>query len=210
MAMDLSTFGSGLGGVIGSGLAMSDLNSAQSNISNIANNFIGQTQPYNQFGQSFLNPATSAINRISGVAGADPNLNYNTFMSNYQTSPAAKYEMGVADAAQNSSAAANGGLLSGANERALSGINTGITSTYANNAYTNYLQGNQQQFGQLQSALSNMFQGIGVGTTATGQQESMDASQMYANSQIAQAQAKNDQSFGSGLGTLFSGLKFGF
>jgi hypothetical protein len=202
----MSEFGSGLGGVIGSGLAMSDLDSARSNINNIATNFTGTTQPYNQFGQSFLNPATNAVNRISNVAGADPNLNYNTFMSNYETSPAAKYEMGVADAAQNSSAAASGGLLSGANERALGTINTGIASTYANNAYTNYLTGNQQQFGQLQSALGNMFNAIGVGTTATGQQAGVDAAQMRGDASIAEAQAKNDQSFGNGLGSLFSGL----
>jgi hypothetical protein len=202
----MSDFGSGLGGVIGSGLAMSDLNSARSKINDIATNFTGATQPYDQFGQSFLNPATNAIKHIGGVAGADPNLNYNTFMSNYETSPAAKYEMGVADAAQNSSAAANGGLLSGANERALAGINTGIASTYANNAYTNYLTGNQQQFGQLQSALGNMFNAIGVGTTATGQQAGVDAAQMRGDASIAEAQAKNDQSFGSGLGSLFSGL----
>jgi hypothetical protein len=202
----MADFGSGLGGVIGSGLAMSDLNSAQSNVNNIASNFTGATQPYNQFGQSFLNPATNAINRIGGIAGADPNLNYNTFMSNYQTSPAAKYEMSVGDAAQNSSAAASGGLLSGANERALTGLNTGIASTYANNAYTNYLSGNQQQFGQLQSALSNMFGAIGVGTTATAQQAGVDASQMRSDTSIAEAQAKNDQSFGNGLGSLFSGI----
>jgi hypothetical protein len=204
--MDLPMFGSGLGGVIGSGLAMSDLNSAQSNVNNIAGNFTGATQPYNQFGQSFLNPATNAINRIGNVAGADPNLNYNTFMSNYQTSPAAKYEMGVADAAQNSSAAANGGLLSGANERALSGINTGIASTYANNAYTNYLAGNQQQFGQLQGALANMFGAIGVGTTATGQQAGVDVAQMNNDSAIAKLQTQNDQNFGNGIGSLFSGI----
>ena len=204
--MDFSMFGSGLGSVLGSEYAMRDLNSGQSNINTIGANFTGMTQPYNQFGQSFLNPATNAINRIGGIAGADPNLNYNTFMSNYQTSPGAKYEMGVADAAQNSSAAASGGLLSGANERALAGINTGIASTYANNAYTNYLSGNQQMFGQLQGALSNMFQGIGVGTTATGQQASVDASQMYADTNMAKAQAENDQKFGSGLGSLFSGF----
>ena len=202
----MSEFGSGLGGVIGSGLAMSDLSSARSDINDIAGNFRGATQPYNQFGQSFLNPATSAINRISGVAGADPNLNYNTFMSNYETSPAAKYEMGVADAAQNSSAAASGGLLSGANERALAGINTGIASTYANNAFTNYLTGNQQQFGQLQSALGNMFNAIGVGTTATGQQAGVDAAQMRSDEAIAEAKAKTDQSFGNGLGSLFNGI----
>lgn len=198
--------GSGLGTIIGSQIGRSDLSAGLNNINATAEGFTGQVQPYNTFGQSFLNPASGAIGNINNVAGADPNLNYNNFMQGYQASPAAKYEMGVADAAQNSSAAATGGLLSGANQRALAGVNTGIANTYANNAYTNYLAGNQQQFGQLQSALGNMFNAIGIGTTATGQQAGVDVSQMANQSAIAQAQAKNSQNLGSGLGQLFGGL----
>jgi len=201
-----SGIGSGLGTIIGSEIANSQLNSGMNNINQIAQGFTGQTQPYNSFGQSFLGPASGAINNIGKVAGADPNLNYNNFMSNYQTSPAAKYEMGVADAAQNSSAAATGGLLSGSNERALAGVNTGIANTYANNAYTNYLAGNQQMFGQLQGSLQNMFNAISVGTTATGQQAGVDTSQIAGQSQIAQAQAKNDANLGMGIGQMLGGL----
>jgi len=207
-AATLGGFGSGLGTIIGSEIANSQLNSGMNNINQIAQGFTGQTQPYNSFGQSFLSPASGAISNIGKVAGADPNLNYNTFMSNYQTSPAAKYEMGIADTAQNSSAAATGGLLSGANERALAGVNTGIANTYANNAYTNYLAGNQQMFGQLQGSLQNMFNAIGVGTTATSQQAGVDVSQMAGQSQIAQAEAKNDTNLGTGIGQMLSGLPF--
>jgi hypothetical protein len=199
-------FGSGFGTLIGTGLGAQDLASGMNDVNNVANAFTQTTTPYNQFGTSFLNPASGAINNINNVAGADPNLNYNNFMQNYQTSPAAQYTMQQADAAQNNSAAANGGLLSGANERALGTINSGISSTYANQAYTNYLQGNQQGFGQLESALGNMFQAIGVGTTATGQQEGVDTAQMQQQSALAQAQAKNDQAKGSGIGQMFGGL----
>jgi hypothetical protein len=45
-----------------------------------------------------------------------------------------------------------------------------------------------------------------VGTTATGQQAGVDAAQMRSDTSIAEAQAKNDQSFGNGLGSLFSGI----
>src|SRR4029077_18762279 len=107
---------------------------------------------------------------------------------------------------QNSSAAASGQLLSGANERALATTDTGIDNKYANQAYTNYLAGNNQQFGQLESALGNMFSAIGVGTTATGQQAGVDVGQMNQQSAIAQAQAKNDQAKGGGIGSLFGGL----
>lgn len=199
-------FGGGLGTLIGGVMANDDLSKGMSSVNDVSKGFQGTTQPYNQFGQSFLGPATGAINNINATAGKDPNLNYDTFMQNYQTSPAAKYEMGVADAAQNDSAAAHGGMLSGANERALAGVNTGITNQFANQAFTNYLSGNQQQFGQLESALGNMFSAIGVGTTATGQQAGVDVAQMNNQSALAQAQAKNDQGKGAGIGSVFSGL----
>jgi hypothetical protein len=202
----MSSFGAGLGSVIGSSMGAADLSSGLSAVNGISDNFQAASGPFQSFGQSFLQPAMGAINNLQATAGADPNLNYNTFMNNYQTSPGAQYQIRLADAAQNNSAAAGGKLLSGSNERALSTINQGIGSTYANQAYSNYLQGNQQQFGQLNTALGNMFNAIGVGTTATGQQAGVDTSQMGATSQIAQAQAKNDQAKGTGLGSMFGGL----
>ncbi len=205
-ATPLEGFGSGLGTLIGTGMAQGDLSAGQSAVNNISSGFAGTTQPYNTFGQSFIGPTTNNINSVSDVAGKDPNLNYNTFMSNYQTSPGAKYDIGVANDVQNNSAAAGGKLLSGSNERALADIDTGIANKYANTAYGNYLQGNQQQFGQLEQSLGNMFQALGVGTTATGQQAGVDVGQMNSTASIAQAQAKNDQSKGSGFGSMFSGL----
>jgi len=197
-------FGEGLGAVIGSSLAADHLDSANQGIDSIGHSFQGATQPYNQFGQSFLPSASGAVQHISDVAGTSKS--YEDFMKDYQTSPGAKYQMDQATEAQNNSAASTGQLLSGTNERALSTINQGIASTYANQAYGSYLQGNQQQFGQLESALGNMFNAIGVGTTATGQQAGVDTAQMGATSQIAQAQAKNDQAKGSGIGSMFGGL----
>jgi hypothetical protein len=201
-----SGFGSGLGAIIGSSLGAEDLNRGLNNINNTAGGFRGAVEPYNEFGQSFLNPTAGAIGNINAVAGSDPNLNFNTFMKNYQTSPGAAYDIDVANKAQNSSAAASGSLLSGANERALATTDTGIANKYANEAYSNYLAGNNQQFGQLESALGNMFKAIGVGTTATGQEAGVDTGQMNAQASIAQAQAKNDQSKGGGIGSLFGGI----
>jgi hypothetical protein len=200
------SFGSGLGTVIGTSIGAEDLNAGLSNVNNVASGFQGTTAPYNTFGQSFLSPASGTIGNINNTAGADPNLNYNTFMKNYQGSPGEAYSVDVANKAQNSSAASTGQLLSGANERALATTDTGIANTYANQAYTNYLSGNSQQFGQLESALGNMFQAIGVGTTATGQQAGVDVAQMNQQSALAQAQAKNDQAKGGGIGSMFSGL----
>lgn len=200
----MSSFGSGLGSVIGSSLGASDLSAGVDTVNGISGGFANTTAPYDQFGQSFLTPATSAVNNVSNVAGTSQS--YNDFMKNYTNTPAVQYQLQQAQGAQNESAASTGQLLSGANERALGTINNGIVSQGANTAYNEYLQGNQQQFGQLESALGNMFQAIGVGTTATGQQAGVDTAQMGANSSLAQAQAKNDQSKGSGIGSMFSGL----
>ena len=200
----MSSFGSGLGQVIGAQIGAQDLNQGIENVSNNSSSFNSAVAPYNTFGQSFLQPATNAI---SGVQTAAANTQgYDQFMSTYTNTPAAQYQLQQANAGQNNSAAASGGLLSGANERALGTIDNGIVAQNANNAYNEYLTGNNQQFGQLESALGNMFQAIGVGTTATGQQAGVTASQNSADASLAAAQAKNDSSKGSGLGSMFGGL----
>jgi hypothetical protein len=198
----MSSFGGGLGTVIGSSLAAGDLNAGSNEVNNISNDFGSSVAPYNNFGQSFLPGTTNAINNLQTTAGQTQG--YNQFMQGYTNTPAAQYQLQQANAVQNSSAAANDSLLSGANERALGTIDNGIVSQNANNAYNEYLQGNNQQFGQLETALGNMFSAIGVGQTATGQTAGVDTSQIGAQSAIAQAQAKNDQNKGSGLGSMFS------
>jgi hypothetical protein len=198
------SFGSGLGTLIGSGLAASDLEQGQSNAQAIGAGFQGQVAPYNNFGVSALGPASNELNTIGTQAGNVQG--YNDFIKNYQTSPAAQYQEQQATEAQNESAASQGGLLSGTNQRALGTINSGIAAQNANTAYNEYLQGNQQGFGQLTSALSGMLGAIGVGTTATGQMAGLDTSQMNANTALAIQQSKNDQSKGSGLGSMFGGL----
>jgi hypothetical protein len=200
-----SGFGGGLGTLVGSSIAANDLVAGQTNVDNTSLGFTNNSvTPYNNFGQSFLPSATSAIGGVQ--TAANNTQGYNQFMSSYTNTPAAQYQLQQADQVQNNSAAASGNLLSGSNERALGTINNGIVAQNANTAYNEYLSGNQQQFGQLESALGNMFSAIGVGQTATGQQANVDAEQMNATSQIAQAQAKNAQSKGSGLGSMFNGL----
>ena len=200
----MSSFGSGLGQVIGAQIGAQDLNQGIENVSNNSSSFNSAVAPYNTFGQSFLQPATNAIGGVQTAAGNTQG--YDQFMSGYTNTPAAQYQLQQANAGQNNSAAATGGLLSGANERALGTIDNGIVAQNANNAYNEYLTGNNQQFGQLESALGNMFQAIGVGTTATGQQAGVTASQNSADASLAAAQAKNANSKGSGLGSMFSGL----
>lgn len=200
----MSGFGAGLGTLAGSSLAAGDLSKGQSAVNGVSSGFQQATDPYNTFGQSFLNPASGGIGKIGEAA--DGTKSYDDFMKSYTTTPGVEYQLGQAKEAQNESAASTGQLLSGTNQRALSTISQGIASTGANTAYDEYLKGNNQQFGQLENALGNMFSAIGVGTTATGQQAGVDQTQIGATSQIAQAQAKNDNAKGSGLGSIFGGL----
>lgn len=219
-------FGSGLGEVIGANMADNHLDNALSSVGSTASTattgvndisagFANTTAPYNTFGQSFISPATSTIGDAKAFAGGTQG--YSQFMDSYKNTPAAEYQIQQADAVQNNSAAARGGLLSGSNNRALATVNNGIVAQNANTAYNEYLAGNNQQFGQLEAALGNMFSAIGVGQTATGQQAGVDAAQIGATSSIANAnmgattkiadsQAKNDKDKGSGIGSMFGGV----
>lgn len=204
-------FGGGLGAVIGANMASNDIDNRLSDINGTVSDFQQTTDPYNSFGQSFLNPATSAVTGVQKAANSTQG--YNDFMSSYTNTPAAQYQVGQANKVQENSAAANGGVLSGSNLRSLATIDNGIVAGNANTAYNEYLQGNQQQFGQLESALGNMFSAIGVGQTATGQQDTLDAAKIGADTNIASTQQKNDQQKGAGIGSMFNGLggaSFGF
>ncbi len=199
-----SDFGSGLGGIIGGALASNDLSNAQGTVGQLGNNVSSSLAPYNEFGQSWLPAVSPMIQQAGTIAQQTPS--FGDFMNNFSLSPGAQYALGQATEAQNNSAAAKGGLLSGTNERALTGIANGVVSNDVAQQYGLTLQGNNQQFGQIQSILGDMFQGIGVGQTATGQGVQAAGAQMNATSQLAQAQAKADQGKGSGFGSLFSGI----
>jgi hypothetical protein len=200
----MASFGEGLGAVIGGAMAADHLEEGVDRVSGLGSGFSSSVQPFREFGQSFLPKATGQIDKITDVAGDVQG--YNDFMKDYQTSDAARYDIAQGTEAVNNSAAARGKLLSGGNERALATMQQGIASKYANTAYDQYLKGNNQQFGQLETALGNMFGAIGVGTTATGQEASVTTGQMNAQASLSAAQAKNDQSKGSGFGSMFSGL----
>lgn len=197
-------FGAGLGQFIGAEIGANDLSAGMKAVDTTAGSFTNTTAPYNTFGQSFLPAASNAIGGVSAKAGETES--YEDFAKSYTASPGVKYQLQQGEEAQNESAASKGGLLSGTNLRALDTISQGIAGTGMNTAYNEYLAGNNQQFGQLESALGNMFSAIGVGTTATGQQAGVDVGQMNQQSALAQAQAKNDASKGSGLGSMFGGL----
>lgn len=196
--------GSGLGSLAGGLIASSDITQGQDAINANTNAVQGQQQPFINFGQSFLPSATNAIGGVQNAAVGTQG--YNQFMSSYTNTPAAQYQLQQANQVQNNSAAASGNLLSGSNERALGTIDNGIVAQNANTAYNEYLSGNNQQFGQLETSLGNMFQAIGVGQTGTGQDVSSTNAENAATATLTGDQAKAGASKGSGLGSIFSGL----
>jgi hypothetical protein len=216
----MSSFGTGLGELIGGGLASSSLSDAAGQFGQLTNQDLAIQQPYMDFGSAFLQPTNEVLLGSNGSgAGSNPTIglsrlqgtgndvtSFEDFAKNYDTSAGAKYLMGTADAAENNSAAARGGLLSGANLRQLGTINTGIANQDLLSQYQSYLSGNQQQFTQLQGALSDQFQGIGVGQAANAQFGSVLSADMQAQAQMAAAQAQAQQSKGNGIGSMLGGL----
>lgn len=199
-----SGFGAGLGTLIGGMMADESLGDGFSRVKDATAGFDAKTQPYNDFGSSFLPGTGAAIGGINEVAGTVKG--WDDFMRDYETTPGAKYQVGQAQTMQDSTALSRGQLLSGANMRGLTDITNGIVAKDANQSYNAYLTGNNQQFGQLERALGNMFQAIGVGQTATGQQAGVTNAGIAANTALTAEQAKNDRGKGSGIGSMFGGL----
>lgn len=200
----MAGFGDALGAIIGSGMAKDTLQDASANVAGVAGGATAPLQPYIGFGSSLLQPASDAIANLGAQSHRVPQ--FQDFMKDFKLSEGGQYALGQSLEAADTSAAARGGLLSGANLRARSGIANNIVSQDIAQQYGMTLQGNQQQFGQMQSVLQNMFQGIGVGQTATGQQTGLATAQMQQQSALAQAEAKADASKGSGFGSMFQGI----
>lgn len=195
----MSGFGAGLGQVIGGSMASGAITGGQNAVNSNVAGVQQQTAPFVGFGQGEIPNATAGITGIQNTAGTQ---SWDQFAKGYTNTPAAQYQLQQANQVQNSSAAATGGLLSGSNERALGTIDNGIVSQNENQAYQNYLQGNNQNFGQLETSLGNMFQAIGVGTTATGQDVSAVNGQNSATATLTGDQAKANMAKGQGIGSM--------
>lgn len=200
----MAGFGAGIGAILGNAAAKDTLDNAGQAAGDLGNSYKDLVSPNIQFGQSFLPAANTWIG--NAASHATNTKSYDQFMQDYETTPAAQYLIGQGTEATNNSAAAKGGLLSGSNLRALSTMQQGIASQSANQSWNSYLSGNQNQFGQLQSLVGNIFSGIGVGSTATGQYGGVLNNQMTQQSALAQKKAEADKGKGSGFGSLFDGL----
>ena len=128
------------------------------------------------------------------VTSADP-VNFQNFASNYNASEGAKYLQKTAAAAQDNTAAAKGGLLSGANLRAQTGIAEGIANQDLLQQYGATAAGQQQGWAQNQQSQNQNFQ---QQYTATNQQladQQQNFQQQYTatNQQLADQQQNFQQ-----------------
>jgi hypothetical protein len=199
-----SDFGSGLGGLIGGAMAHDTLGEGMMTVRGLGDQAGAVMAPFVGFGQSFMQPASEMGSKLSSTAGKVPQ--FQDFMKDFKMSEGGKYALGQTLEAADTSAAARGGLLSGANLRARETAANGIVSQDVAQQYGLSLQGNAQQFGQLSSAFGSLLSGVNLGSGAAGTAVGALNSQMQTQAQLAQAQAKADQSKGSGIGSMFSGI----
>ena len=158
-------FGGGLGGSHRRSDWGQDLSAGQNSVNNDTSNFTNTTQPYNTFGQSFLQPATarSATSTYRGtIRRATTSL-----------CPATQYAGCAVPATASGPSTEQQRRRDWQSAFRLQRTRArhhqqGIVAQNANTAYNEYLPATVKQFGQLESALGNMFNAIGVGQTATG------------------------------------------
>jgi hypothetical protein len=204
-----------LGGLIGSGM----LGNAMSGIENIAGNigpWQNNIQPWVNVGKGALGSWASGLgigphatpNELGKLwEGGDNPFDVNTIGKSFQASPGYQWQVGQAESANNLSAGARGGLLSGNTMQA----GQGIASQLANQNYWQYITGQQSGISNWLNALQGISgqmgqisgQGLSAGQSQLSAQAQVDAAEMQAQAALAAAQA---QSASSGIGSLFSGL----
>lgn len=153
----------------GASLAGSSMqSSAETNATNQANqlqenefNTVQQEQaPYRQAGTQALNTITS--DQANGTGFAAP-FTQSDFMNN----PAYQFQLQQGNLAIQRSAAAQGGLLSGAAGKAIAGYTTNLANTTYGDAYNRYLQTSNKQYNQL-AGVAGIGQNATNATTAAG------------------------------------------
>jgi hypothetical protein len=211
-----------LGGLFG---GLSSLASTQAGISavgDLTGAGMAEVQPYANQGFGYLNPINSQLlsadqggSAASAVLGQDrinaPNpVDFEDFAKNYNTSEGAQYLMKTAAAAQDNSAAARGGLLSGANLRAQTGITEGIANQDLLEQYKAEAAGQQQNFQQQETSYQNMYGqealGLqaGIAAAGTAAQGARAIGSLYGTQASNLASSAN--SFGSALGGVFTAI----
>jgi hypothetical protein len=129
--------------------------------------------PYRQAGYGALNTITQ--DQANGTGFAKP-----FDQSSFQSDPGYQFQLQQGNQAIQRSAAAQGGLLSGAAGKAIAGYTTNLANTSYGDAYNRYLQTSNQQYNQLASVA-----GLGQSATQSTAASGTNAANQVANNTIA-------------------------
>jgi hypothetical protein len=224
-----TAIGGALGSLLGSGAALASTQAGISDVGHMTDYGASQVAPYNFAGANYLGPvggdllgdtqgsANIGQGRVnaggSGVPGvtlpnyginattsADP-VNFQDFASNYNASEGAQYLQKTAAAAQDNTAAAKGGLLSGANLRAQTGIAEGIANQDLLQQYGATAAGQQQGWAQNQASQQ---QGFTQQLQATNQQLA-DQQQNFQQEETSYQNLYGQEAMGLQAGTAEAG-----
>jgi hypothetical protein len=121
----------GVNAVQGEGNA---LTSANSGLGAALGTQLQNLTPYTQAGTSGLTNLQSELSSLT-----NPNNTFSFTPQQYANSPQFAFETNAANQAQERSAAATGGLNTGGEQKALGGIDTGLASTYMDQAFNQQL-----------------------------------------------------------------------
>ncbi len=219
MADLFSGLGQALGGLFGGLSSLASTQAGVSAVGQITDTGAGMLAPYNYSGANYLGPIDETLTG-SGVGGQNIGLgrinsttnptDFETFAQGYNTSPGGQYLMDTARAAQDNSAAARGGLLSGANLRAQTGIAEGIANQDLLSHFQAMESGQQQDFNQRQQSFQNLYgqealgENAALGQAGTYAQGARAVGSLYGG--LASQTAAAGNNVGSGLGSLFGSI----
>jgi len=187
MSAVASAVGSGLIGGIGSMIAGNTQAQAAQKAAQQANQTLDKT--YNQV-RSDESPYTGAGSSAIGTVSSD--LQNGTgfaqpfTMSQFYNDPGYQFTLQQGENAVNNSAAAKGGLLSGATQKALAQYSTGLANQTYSDAYNRYLQTSNQDYNQL------------MGVANLGQNATQSVNQAGLNTGDQQAQNTYNSDIGAG------------
>jgi hypothetical protein len=206
---------SGIGSTIGSGLASDTIGQGIGAVGNMVGAGVAELQPYNNMGietmpavkDALLGDSVGSNNIGQGRINATDNpVDFENFAKSFTMSPGAQYDLQVGQTAQDNSAAAKGGLLSGANARAQTGIAEGIANKDLLSQYQAMLSGQSQDFSQREASFGNLFGQEGLGEKAAGSQANTLAIGAHSIGGLYGQQATAQQNKGSGIGSALGGV----
>jgi hypothetical protein len=214
--MELGTALAGaLGSLFGGIASFASTQAGISAVGDMTSMGAAQVAPYNFTGANYLGPigsnllgdTTGSQNIGQGRINAPANpVDFEDFAKNYNTSEGAQYLMRTASEAQDSSAAAKGGLLSGANLRSQTGIAEGIANQDLIEQYKAMAAGQQQDFAQRETSYQNMYGQEAMGLQAGIAEAGTFAQGARALGSLYSTQAQQANTSGGGIGSALGNV----